>query len=126
MLWMLLAAATAAPATTTDAGYESARAQAWRDEASLDPAASTIMIGNLGEAGGAALRGCLPQRTSVTPPVFTVVLQLDTRGKVARSWGQGEPALVACVKHALAGRSVFAPPQAPFHVAFELLADEVE
>ncbi|WMJ70562.1 hypothetical protein [Stenotrophomonas sp. 24(2023)] len=129
MLWMLLAAAAtspAAPAPHTDAGYAQARDVAWREEASLDAAASTIMIGNLGEAGGKALQVCLPKRTERVPPVFTVVLQLDARGKVGKAWGQGEPALVACMKHELTGKTVFAPPQAPFHVAFELLPDDVE
>lgn len=51
---------------------------------------------------------------------FVVVAELDARGKIVRTWRQGDTLLAQCVERELSGRFLEPPPRAPFHVSFEL------
>lgn len=65
-----------------------------------------------------AVADCASPNPDTTP--FVVVAELDARGKIARTWRQGDTALAQCVERELSGRFLDPPPRAPFHVSFEL------
>ena len=115
MLWMVMMA----QAVAGDAGYPQAHAWAQRDEASLEPAAYTAMVDSMSEVGGAAFKRCMPTPAPQTLAAFTVVLQLDAHGRVVRTWREGEEAVARCVDAGFVGKTLFVPPKAPFHAAFE-------
>lgn len=65
-----------------------------------------------------AVADCASPNPDTAP--FVVVAELDARGKIARTWRQGDTALAQCVERELSGRFLEPPPRAPFHVSFEL------
>ncbi len=115
MLWMVMMA----QAVAGDAGYAQVRALAQRDEASLAPAAYTAMLDSMSRVGGESFARCMPTPAPETLAPFTVVLQLDAQGKVLRTWREGDETVARCVDAGFAGKTLFVPPKAPFHAAFE-------
>lgn len=115
MLWMVMLA----QAVAGDAGYEQVRALAQRDEASLAPAAYAEMLDSMSRVGGASFTRCMPTPAAQALAPFTVVLQLDAQGRVVRTWREGEEAVARCVDAGFVGKTLFVPPKAPLHAAFE-------
>ena len=115
MLWMVMMAQVVAG----DAGYEQAKALAQRDEASLAPPAYAAMLDSMSRVGGESFARCMPTPAPETLGAFTVVLQLDAQGKVVRTWREGEEPVARCVDAGFVGKTLFVPPKAPFHAAFE-------
>ena len=44
---------------------------------------------------------------------------VDAQGRVVRTWREGDGAVARCIEAGFAGTTVFVPPKAPFHAAFE-------
>lgn len=98
--------------------YKEAKAAADRDEASLN-AGQRAMFGQAQSRQlDTAVTDCASPNPDTSP--FVVVAELDARGKIVRTWRQGDTALAQCVERELNGRFLEAPPRAPFHVSFEL------
>ncbi|MGA6149260.1 MULTISPECIES: hypothetical protein [Stenotrophomonas] len=114
MLWWMLLAQSA-----VGTGYDQVRALAHSDEGSLEPVAYAAMIDGMSRVGGDGFARCLPTPAPETLAAFTVVLQLDAQGRVVRTWREGDGAVARCIEAGFAGTTVFVPPKAPFHAAFE-------
>jgi len=117
-LLMLATSAIAAPT----AGYDEALALARTDEASLSPEQAAVLTESQGDAGGRMLAQCRTDNGGILADLsaFTVVLQLDGKGKVLRTWRDGESPIAACFEKAMQAQSLAAPPRAPFHTFFAM------
>nr|WP_298153648.1 hypothetical protein [uncultured Pseudoxanthomonas sp.] len=116
---LVLAAATALSAhaqSTMD--YAQAKQRADADEASLHPLTSQAMREAQARVLDDAIARCAAPDADTSP--FVVVAELDAAGKVVRTWRDGGTALAACVQAQIAGRTLPAPPRAPFLTSFEL------
>lgn len=115
--FVLAGVAFSAQAQTLE-GFSAAKIIADRDEASL----SVGQRAAFQQAQSRQLEAAVSDCASPTPDTsaFVVVAELDARGKILRTWRQGETALARCVEKELSGRFLEPPPRAPFHVSFEL------
>lgn len=112
----LFLAATAHAQSPDD--YTGAKQRADADEASLPAADAAAMREAQGVALDAAIAGCATPTANTSP--FVVVAELDTAGKVVRTWREGSTPLAICVQKQIAGSTLSAPPRAPFFTSFEL------
>lgn len=99
-------------------GFNAAKILADRDEAGLSPAQKANMQSAQSRQLDAVVADCASPNPDTS--AFIVVAELDARGKIARTWRQGDTALARCVEGELTGRFLEPPPRAPFHVSFEL------
>ena len=116
---LLLAASTAPSAhaqSTMD--YAQAKQRADADEASLHALTSRAMRDAQARVLDDAIARCAAPDADTSP--FVVVAELDATGKVVRTWRDGGTALATCVQAQIAGRTLPAPPRAPFLTSFEL------
>jgi len=117
----LIALATSAAAAPM-ANYDDALALARKDEASLSPEHAAALIESQGDVGGRALAQCRTDSGGILADLspFTVVLELDAKGKVVRTWRDGESPIATCFEKAMQSQSLVAPPRAPFHTFFAM------
>lgn len=99
-------------------GFAEAKAQADRDEASLDAATRASFLQAQSRQLETSVANCANPGHDTS--AFVIVAELDARGRIARTWRQGDTALAICVEKELNGRFLEPPPRAPFRVAFEL------
>lgn len=107
----------AGPAQTPQ-GFADAKAQADRDEASLDPVKRAAFQQAQSRQLETSVANCADPRHDTA--AFVIVVEVDARGRIVRTWRQGDTALARCVERELTGRFLEPPPRAPFHVSFEL------
>ncbi|MDR7068959.1 hypothetical protein J2X02_001810 [Pseudoxanthomonas japonensis] len=100
------------------AGYTEAKQRADADEASLPSGDADTLRETQGVALDSAIAGCATPTADTSP--FVVVAELDATGKVVRTWREGGTPLAICVQKQIAGRTLSAPPRAPFFTSFEL------
>ncbi len=100
------------------ADYAAAKALADRDEASLDAAQRQAFMQSQSRQLEASVANCASPTPDLAPLV--VVVEVDARGRIVRTWRHGTSALAQCVEQELMGRFLEPPPRAPFHAAFEL------
>lgn len=110
----LLALVTSASAQD----FAAVKAHADRDEASLDTNTGAAFQQSQARQLEASVANCASPNPDLSPLV--VVAEVDARGKILRTWRQGDTALARCVEKELNGRFLEAPPRAPFYAAFEL------
>jgi hypothetical protein len=111
---MLAGIAAAAPKLE----YPDAKSLADKDEASLSPQQSAELRsaqGALLESGTAA---CATPDPDLSPLVL--VMELDEKGKVVRTWLEGNSPLAICLRKHVAAQSLPPPPRAPFYTSIEL------
>ena len=116
---LLLAASTALSAhaqSTMD--YAQAKQRADADEASLHALTSRAMRDAQARVLDDAIAGCATPTADTSP--FVVVAELDTTGKVVRTWREGGTPLAICVQKQIASSALSPPPRAPFFTSFEL------
>jgi len=116
---LMLATATALSAhaqSTMD--YAQAKQRADADEASLHALTSRAMRDAQARVLDDAIARCAAPDADTSP--FVVVAELDAAGQVVRTWREGGTVLAACVQAQIAGRTLPAPPRAPFLTSFEL------
>jgi hypothetical protein len=117
--FLFLAATAVAQAATPapQVDYATAKALADKDEASLPrvglDALRTAQSGVLNRATDAC-------KTDETPKPFTVVIELDAKGKPVGHWRDGDSKLAQCMEDKLTRQMFYVPPRAPFHVSFEV------
>ena len=102
----------------TPQGFSDAKAQADRDEASLDPVKRAAFQQAQSRQLETSVANCADPRHDTA--AFVIVVEVDARGRIVRTWRQGDTLLAQCVERELSGRFLEPPPRAPFHVSFEL------
>ena len=98
--------------------YADAKALADKDEAALAPAESARLLESQGKLLGEAAAACATPAPDLS--AFVVVMELGADGKVVRTWLEGSSPLGACFRKYVAGRTLIAPPRAPFYTSLEL------
>ena len=119
----LLLAVVSAPSTalaqaSTSVDFNAAKRAADADEATLTVTQRAAIQQAQSRQLDTAVADCASPNPDTT--AFVVVAELDARGKIVRTWRQGDTALAQCVERELSGRFLEPPPRAPFHVSFEL------
>lgn len=118
---VLAGVAALAPSLTLAASpkdFSDAKRAADSDEATLSVTQRAAIQQAQSRQLDTAVADCASPNPDTTP--FVVVTELDARGKIARTWRQGDSLLAQCVERELTGRFLEPPPRAPFHVSFEL------
>lgn len=118
----LLLAATAtlpipSPTAPEALDYAAAKALADRDEASLSKLAMDALRASQSGVLDRAADAC---RSDEQPEPFTVVLELDAKGRPVRHWRNAETGLAKCMEEKLSRQPFYIPARAPFHVSFEV------
>nr|WP_295377195.1 hypothetical protein [Pseudoxanthomonas sp.] len=98
--------------------FAEAKAQADRDEASLGATARATFLQAQSRQLEASVANCANPGHDTS--AFVIVAEIDARGRITRTWRQGDTALATCVEKELNGRFLEPPPRAPFLAAFEL------
>ena len=109
---LLLLAATAAPLD-----YDAAKKLADRDEAAM-PRINADMLRR--SQSGVLDRAADACRMDEKPSPFTVVLELDAKGKVTNHWRNAETKLAKCMDDKLSRQMFYVPQTAPFYISFEV------
>jgi len=117
---LLLLLVSVTPAFASELSYEQAKALADKDEASLSSELMQALIAAQGKAGGEAHAACLTPETRQDSSPYTVVMELNSTGKVIRTWLLGNSPLAICFNREMSHKSLFAPPHTPFYTAFEM------
>lgn len=98
--------------------YAQAKAKADADEAALSPADRQALTAAQGETVDKGIAACATPNPDMAP--FVVVAELDTAGRVVRTWREGGTPLAICFQKQLANRVLSRPPRTPFFTSFEL------
>jgi hypothetical protein len=120
MFLFMLSIFGAAALSSSTLSYNQAKALADRDENSLSPAQTQQLIASQGKAGGEAHASCLSPGGKKDLSPYTVVMELDSGGKVVRTWLSGTSPLAICFNKEMATKSLFSPPRMPFYTSFEM------
>lgn len=118
---LLLAATATVPVPPVTApgtlDYAAAKALADRDEGSLSKLAMEALRASQSGVLDRAADAC---RSDEQPEPFTVVLELDAKGRPVRHWRNAETGLAKCMEEKLSRQPFYIPARAPFHVSFEV------
>jgi len=117
---LLVLLASVGPIFASELSYEQAKALADKDEASLSAEVAQTLIAAQGTAGGEAHASCVTPGARKDFSPYTVVMKLDSTGKVIRTWLHGTSALAICFNREMSHKSLFVPPRAPFYTSFEM------
>jgi len=98
--------------------YTQAKQKADADEASLSATHSAPLLEAQERVLGDGIAACATPNADTSP--FVVVAELDATGKVVRTWREGGTPLAICVQKQINGKTLMAPPRAPFFTSFEL------
>lgn len=118
---MLAGLTFAAVLTTSQMGFDEAKALADRNEASLDRQTSGQLVAAQGKALREAVAACARPDADVSP--FVVVLSLNPDGSTAASWLRGSTSLARCVRNRLADIGLAGHWTTPFYTSFEVSFD---
>jgi len=119
-VFILAAGVVASSVHAAEVTYEQAKAWADRDEGSLTPGQAQALTESQGRAGGSAHATCLGGRPKPNLAPYTVVMELDSSGKVVHTWLHGDSTLAVCFNEEMRKATLFAPPKAPFYTSFEM------
>lgn len=115
----IAAALVSACGLAVAASFAEVKRRADDDERGL----STVQIQSLAEAQGRvaalAFANCVPRPAPQLLPAFVVVMELDVKGKVVRTWRRGDSEIAACIERQFSGATLFRPPTAPFFTSFD-------
>ncbi|WP_267221501.1 hypothetical protein [Dyella silvae] len=114
---LLLIAAPAAFAT--DVTFFDAKVWADRDEKSLSAEQQLALAQSQAPVVQAAMSSCLVAN-GPDPFSFVVVVELDSAGKVLRTWRRGDSQVAVCFQSMAAKATLFSPPKSPFYSSFEM------
>ncbi|WP_287596961.1 hypothetical protein [Thermomonas sp.] len=104
--------------------YSEAKRLADADEAAVTGPAKERLLAAQAALLDAGVAECnrFDLRGDLTP--FVVVMQLDAQGRVQQTWRQGGSPLAICLQRYVRGRTLVAPPKAPFHASLEISFDK--
>lgn len=115
---LLLLVATPA-AFAADVTFANAKAWADRDEGSLSAEQQQALVRSQAPVVKAALSSCLGANGS-KPVSFVVVVELDSTGKVSKTWRSDDSKIADCFQGMAAKATLFSPPKSPFYSSFEM------
>ena len=98
--------------------FDRAKMLADKSENSIESNEMSMLV----KAQGALVSTAFPQcmNTTKSPPTnFTVVVELDSNGKVRNSWLNGTSSFAKCFHETMVERFFYKPPFMPFYTAFE-------
>jgi hypothetical protein len=98
--------------------YAQAKAKADADERALSSTDSKTLLEAQGVVLGEGIAACATPNPDMAP--FVVVAELDSGGRIVRTWREGGTPLAICFQKQLANRVLSKPPRAPFFTSFEL------
>ena len=126
MTLLLLAATATTPASTQSVApapvvaaldYDAAKKLADRDEAAMPKINADLLRRSQAGILDRAADAC---RMDEKPAPFTVVLELDAKGKVTNHWRSAETKLAKCMDDKLSRQMFYVPASAPFYISFEV------
>lgn len=117
---LLVLLVTSQVALAGQLSFMSAKALADRDEASLSKEKDQQLIQSQAPVVQKAMSSCLALATTPNPPGFIVVVELDSSGKVRKTWRNGNSGLASCFEKVVAEATLISPPRAPFYSSFEM------
>jgi len=109
----------AAGAADNGATFDRAKAMADRDEGSLSESQQLALTQSQAPVVQAALSSCLVAN-GPAPFSFVIVAELDSTGRVVKTWRSEESKLAACFQKVVAKAVLAAPPRTPFYTSFEM------
>lgn len=118
--FLLILLVTSQTALAGQLSFMSAKALADHDEASLSREKDQELIQSQAPVIQKALSSCLALTTTTNPSGFVVVVELDSSGKVRKTWRNGNSALAVCFEKVAAEATLVSPPHAPFYSSFEM------
>ena len=119
-LFLLAATATTplpTPAAPATLDYTAAKALADRDEGAMSKLALDALRASQSGVLHRAADAC---RTDEKIEPFTVVLELDAKGRSVGHWRNADTGLARCMEEKLARQPFYIPGKAPFFVSFEV------
>src|SRR5688572_9902097 len=109
-----------APAAAPAMDFEQARMAANQDEARLDG----DQVADLAKAQGEYMKRWVGKCTSRIPTreltPIGLVMELDAKGRVVRTWQDTDSAVANCLVTGLKSAVFYAPPKAPFMTAMNM------
>jgi hypothetical protein len=117
---MPLAVVAAEPPVDTPMDFAAAKDAADADEASQDEAARAAARVRQGKFLDTGVAACADARTTAQLEGFVIVVELDSDGRVARTWRRGDSPLALCIERQARGKTMFVPPRTPFHASLEV------
>lgn len=110
----------AAPAAfATDVTFANAKVWADRDEGSLSAEQQQALAQSQAPVVQVAMSSCLGVN-GTKQFSFVVVVELDSAGKVIKTWRSDDSKMAACFENAATKAKLFSPPKAPFYSSFEM------
>ncbi len=100
------------------ASFSQAKAQADKDEASLPADIAKAMRITQSDTLEQGVKVCATPNADTSP--FVIVVRLDARGTIDRTWREGSTPLSICMEKFLRGRLLMVPVRAPLYVSYEL------
>lgn len=119
----LLLTSQTAPATPTAVmpiEYVDAKRLADADEAGITGPAKDAMLAAQRTLLDAGVVECSLGKPQKDFSAFSIVMRLDARGQVQQTWRQGGSPLAICLQRYVRDKTVFVPPQAPFHTMLDI------
>ena len=115
---LLVLIASAVSSTMT---FDEAKALADRYEATASAAQADDFKMSFIKIGRVAFAKCMPSPPLEIVPNFTVVMMVDTTGKVQNTWLDNATDFTKCVEGKFAVASLPKPPKSPFYTSFEFV-----
>lgn len=116
---LLIGLIAASAAFAGDMTFADAKVLADRDEGALSSEQKLALIQAQAPVVQEGLSSCLGANGQV-PFSFFVVVELDSAGKVRRTWRSEESKLASCFQNVAASASLNPPPRSPFFSSFEM------
>ena len=120
LLLALLTAGTQAVPASAPLEYVDAKKIADADEASVTGSAHAVMLAAQRKLLDAGVVACSLGNPQSDFSAFTLVMQLDSTGRVQQTWRQGGSPLAICLQRHVRDQIVFVPPKAPFLTVLEV------
>ena len=98
--------------------YQEARSQADEDKSSFSARQMSKLEQKQASFTAQAFPACI-ESTGIAPVNFTVVVEIGSNGRVARSWRQGDSEFVVCFQRITTEYFEFRSIEQPFFAAFE-------
>lgn len=115
---MLVPLASAA----TPLSYQHAKSSADRDELSLDKEQGAL-TGAQARVLAPVLAACANEKGATDLSPFVVVFELDSLGRIVRTWRKGGSPIAMCFELKVSGLLLFVPPKTPFYSSFDMKFD---
>lgn len=98
--------------------FEKAKLLAEESENNIGPDEMAMLVKKQGMLASIAFSRCTNNR-QLLPGNFSVVVELDSNGKVRNSWLNGTSSFAQCFHATIVDKFSFKPPSLPFYTAFE-------